>query len=132
MVQFNAANAVEPLDYNFSPFVEAKGTVPEPTDEQVADFYANLGNQLENALGKERTEGVDLTDPQQVGKLFMSLTADDHRSMYEALLKLHAAVCSNQPTEDDLRALPFRLRQSFYGMLQEWLRPEASRPATNS
>lgn len=132
MAQFNAKDAVEPLDFDFSPYAEAKGTVPEPTDEQVATFYGDLGQQLEKALGPERVAGIDLTEPREVGRLFMSLTAEDHRAMYDQMLALHAAVCSNEPSVEQLGALPFRLRQAFYGMLQEWLRPEASRPATKS
>lgn len=130
MAKFNAADALEPLEYDFQPYVAAKGTVPEPTDEQVADFYGNMGKQLEVALGAERVAGVDLTDPMQVGRLFMSLTVEDHRRMYDANLDLHSAVCGGQPSRDELAALPFRLRQAFYGMVQGWLRPEASKPAT--
>lgn len=132
MPKFKAADAVEPLDYEFAPYADVKGTVPEPSGDQVAAFYANLGKQLETALGDDRTEGVDMTSPTEVGRLFMSLTADDHKAMYDALLDLHAEVCSQQPSRDDLAQLPFRLRQAFYGAVQEWLRPEASRPATSS
>ena len=131
MPKFNAKDAVEPLEFDFAPFVEAKGVVPEPTDEQVAEFYGNLGDQLKIALGEERVKDLDLTDPLQVGKLFMSLTVEDHRKMYDANLDLHAAVCSGEPSREQLEALPFRLRQAFYGMVQGWLRPEASKPATN-
>lgn len=133
MAKFNAADAVEPLEYEFRPYSEAKGVVPEPTDDQVAEFYANLGKTLENALGDDdRLQGVDLTDPTQVGRLFLTLTADDHKKMSKSLLELHAAVCGGQPSLEELEVLPYRLRQAFYGALQGWLRPEASKPATNS
>ncbi len=132
MAKFNAKDAVEPLEFDLAPYADAKGAVPEPTDDQVAEFYANLGKTMENALGDERVAGVDLTDPAQVGKLFAKLTAEDHRAMYGELLNVHAAVCGGRPSSDDLAALPFRLRQAFYGAVQEWLRPEASRPATTS
>lgn len=132
MPKFEAKDALEALEYDFAPYIEAKGAVPEPTDEQVSAFYGDLGRQLELALGAERVAGVDLTDPMQVGRLFMGLTAEDHRKMYDAALDVHAAVCSDHPSREDLAALPFRLRQAFYGMVQGWLRPEVSTPATNS
>lgn len=131
MTKFDAATAVEPLEYNFAPYHDAKGTVPEPTDDQVAAFYGDLGKQFEKSLGAERLEGVDVTDPLDVAKLFMSLDGDDHRAMYHQLLELHVAVCSGEPSREAIEALPFRLRRAWYGMVQGWLRPESSRPATD-
>lgn len=131
-MEFKAEDAVEPLSYSFAPYHDSKGTVPEPTDDQVAAFYGDLGRQLELALGPERMAGVDVTDPIAVGGVFMSLTTDDHKKMYEQLLDLHAAVCSDSPGREVLEALPFRLRRAWYGAVQGWLRPEVSTPATNS
>lgn len=131
MTKFDAANAVEPLEFDFKPYADVAGTVSEPTDDQVAEFYGTLGRQLENALGEERMKDVDVTDPTDVGRVFMSLTTEDHRTMYEQLLDLHAGVCGDQPSREDVAALPFRLRRAWYGMVQGWLRPEASTPATD-
>jgi hypothetical protein len=64
--------------------------------------------------------------------LFASLDSDDHRAMYEQLLTLHADVCGGQPDREAIAALPFRLRRAWYGMVQGWLRPEASKPATDA
>lgn len=130
-MKFNAQTALEPLEYDMKPYHDARGTVPEPTDEQVAEFYAKLGKQLEIALGAERVADVDMTDPMAVGELFMSLDADDNRKLYDALLELHADVCSGEPSKEAIAALPFRLRRAFYGAVQGWLRPEALTPATS-
>lgn len=132
MTKFDASKAVEPLEFDFKPYHEAKGTVPEPTDDQVAQFYGDLGQQFRKALGEERTEGLDMTDPMDVGKLFQSLDGDDHKAMYDVLLELHSAVCSNEPGREAVEKLPFRLRRAWYGMVQGWLRPEASRSATDN
>jgi len=131
MPSFNAADAAEPLEYDFAPYADARGTVPEPSDDQVAEFYGNLSRNLERALGAERVADVDMTDPLEVGALFQSLTSEDHRAMYDSLLDLHAGVCSGEPSREQIAALPFRLRRAFYGMVQGWLRPESSRPATD-
>jgi hypothetical protein len=130
MSTFNAKDAVQPLVYDFAPFHDAKGTVPEPTDDQVADFYAGLGRHLIDALGA-KVDGVDMTDPEAVGNVFAGLDGDDHRKLYDNLLDLHAAVCSGQPDREAIAALPFRLRRAWYGMVQGWLRPEALTPATS-
>lgn len=131
MPKFDAATAVDPFEWDFNPRVDAHGTVPEPTDTQVARFYADLSNHLRDALGADRIEGVDLTDPFEVGTLFQSLTAEDNEQLYGRLLEIYAAVCSDSPNRDQLAALPFQVRRKFYGMVQEWLRPEAETPATN-
>lgn len=132
MPKFNAATAVEPLEYDFRPHVECDGTVPEPTDSQVASFYADLANSFRDALGPERVNGVDWTDPSDVGELYQSITAEDNLKLYDRQLDVHAAVCGGSPSREQLEALPFQLRRVFYGMVQEWLRPEAETPATSS
>lgn len=131
MTSFKASDALEPLEYDFKPYADAKGTVPEPTDDQVARFYADQARNLESALGEERLADVDMEDPVAVGRLLQSLNADDYGAMYDQLLDTHAAVCSDQPTREEVAALPFRLRRAWYGMVQGWLRPESSRPATD-
>lgn len=124
-MKFEAKSAVEPLEYDLAPYSDEKGTVPEPSSDMVAEFYANQSNQFERALGKERLEGFDLTDPMDVSRLMLSLTEDDNRLLYGAMLDLHVTVCSNQPSREALEALPFRLRRTWYGIVQGWLRPEA-------
>lgn len=131
MPSFTASDALEPLDYDFRPHFDAHGTVPEPTDDQVAQFYADLATQFERHLSADQLEGVDLTDPYDVARLARSLTADDNRKLYDGLLDLHAAVCGGEPSREAIDALPFRLKRHWYGMVQGWLRPESSSLATN-
>lgn len=132
MPAFKATEAAEPLDYDFRPIFDESGTVPEPTDDQVSEFYAGLTAVMRDALGDERIGDVDLTDPEQVGRLYATLTADDHRTLYGQLLDVHHAVTGERPSREALEALPFRVRQAWYGAVQGWLRPEASGAATNS
>lgn len=132
MPEFKASNALEPLQFDFRPHSDVTGEVPEPTDDQVAEFYAGLSTQLKTTLGEERLDGYDLDQPAEVGRLFSTLTADEHKQLYTAMLDLHSAVCGGTPTREQTAELPYRLRQAWYGMVQGWLRPESSRPATNS
>jgi hypothetical protein len=131
MAKFTASDQLEPREYDFRPYADAQGTVPEPTDDQVAEFYSALNRQFQLAFSEERLEGIDTQDPYDVAKLVMSLDADENRALYDAMLDVHADVCSGQPSVSDLAALPFRLRRAFYGAVQGWLRPEALTPATN-
>lgn len=130
MAGFIAKDALDPFPYDLAPYADAKGSVPEPSDELVRAFYAGLGNALEGALGKDRLEGIDLTEPDEVRKLMGQLTEDDLKAMQGQMLDLHAAVCDGSPSREELEALPYRLKQHFYGMLQAWLSPEGSRLAT--
>lgn len=130
-MKFDATKDVDPLEYDLNPFVDAKGTVPEPTDAQVARFYTDLSRQFELALGKERVAGVEMDDPMSVAELLQSLTTEDQEALYTSLLDLHADVCSGQPSRAELEKLPFRIRRMFYGAVQGWLRPEGWKPATN-
>lgn len=132
MAGFKAASAVDPFDYDFAPYADAKGVVPEPSDETVRGFYVGLGNALKNALGDERTAGIDLSDPAELRKLQSAMTEDDMAKMQEAMLELHASVCGGSPSLEQIEKLPYRLKQAFYGALQRWLSPEASRPAGKS
>lgn len=129
-MKFDASKDADPLEYDFNPYADAKGAVPEPSDGQVAAFYEGLSKQFTRALGEDRTAGLDPTDPLSVAELFQSLDADDHEKLYTSLLDLHAEVCSEQPTRAELEKLPFRIRRMFYGAVQGWLRPEGWKPAT--
>lgn len=126
MPEFKADSELDPLTYDFRPHAELDGTVPEPSQDQVQEFYDRLGNQVRYALaGDPRLEGYDPTDPEKVGDLLASLTIDDNRALHEQLIVMHADVCSNQPDADAIRKLPFRLRRAWFGAVQGWLRPEA-------
>lgn len=133
MPAFKATEAAEALDYDFRPFYDEQGAVAEPSDDQVSEFYAAMTSTIKDGLGEDdpRLLGVDLTDPEQVGKLYLKLTADDHRKMYARMLEVHAAVTGDKPSREALEALPYRVRQAWYGAVQGWLRPESSAPATN-
>lgn len=132
MTKFSAKDALEPLEYDLTPFHDVRGEVPEPTDDMVAEFYSSLATTLKDTLGEERLEGFDLDTPSDVGRLFISLSKDDREMLSEALLDLHVAVCGGSPSREAVADLPYRQRQAWYGAVQGWLRPEASRPATTS
>lgn len=126
MPEFNAESELDPLTFNFRPYADVDGEVPEPTQEQVAEFYDQLGRQMELALaGDPRLEGYDRTDQEKVADLLASLTLEDGAAINDYAVDMHARVCSNTPDADAVKALPYRLRRAWFGAIQGWLRPEA-------
>jgi hypothetical protein len=103
---FSAADAVVKLDWNFRPFVDANGTVPEPTTDQVGAFFDDLRVIL------DRPE--DDTD-QNVVQFMGQMSRDQKLFADPKLLAAHAALCSDQPTAEQLAGLPHRHRQAFFG-----------------
>lgn len=130
MTGFNAKDALDPFDYDLRPYADEKGTIPEPSDAAALDFYEGLTDALESALGAERLEGVNLRDADERAQLMSELSREDMEKMQGVMLDLHAGVCNGHPTREGLEALPYRLKQAFYGALQGWLSPEGSTPVT--
>lgn len=141
MPAFRAATAVDSLEYDFNPYADLKGTVPEPSDADVRTFYAGQGTMLEDVLGEDRIRTV-LTDPDDWAKfeardpqtmqtvMARFNTAEDMEKSQERMLQLVADV--THIDADALRPLPYRVKAAFYGMVSEWLTPEGSRPAGNN
>lgn len=139
MAGFNAATQIEPFDYSFRPYADTEGVVPEPSDTQVREFYIGIGNLLVDVVGEDKIrelltdeEYVDFTQRKAEPMLKVQAATNNLENMAKAqerMVELHAAVCSGHPSRETLEALPYRVKQAFYGALQGWLSPEASRPA---
>lgn len=127
MAGFNAAEAVEPLDYNFKPFVDAQGTVPEPSADQITAFRKSTMEMYADMV----PEGFDDTaaTTEMVKKVVEFLGAD-RTEMQEKILHTIADVCSDHPSFDELNALPYRHQQAFAGWLSGvFLLPSLPTPA---
>lgn len=108
---FVAEEVVEPLDYDFSFFGGPKGTSPEPTDGQVSDFLSNIRKIMSEA-------GYTVAD----GKLSIQnalAMAEENKAeeLFEALIQAFSDVCSNQPTAEEIAALPSRIKRHYMGWL---------------
>src|SRR5690242_2324665 len=99
---FKASNAVDPFDYDLRPYADTSGVIPEPSDAQVREFYAGLGNILEDVLGEERLRGIlgddfekfEQRNPEAMMKVQAATNnVDDMEKAQERMLDLHAAVC---------------------------------------
>lgn len=157
MPAFNAASVVEPLDYAFDTcdgqhegscwrgsekeprpakctvFVPGcHGTVREPNDRQVADYLAGYQKLLREYRGQLPDAIVAGGNPDISAVMDAAAELDP-----EIILRLNtdvaaliAALCSNEPSKDDILGLPPRIRAMFCGWVQkEAMSPEAVKPA---
>lgn len=118
MAGFKAADEVEKLDFDFAPFSKVKGTVPEPTTDQIVAFrqalataYEELGLNPEMLKAAVSGEGdVDLL--QHFGEL-MGKTSELEDKVKVAVAEL----CGGIPTLAEIEALPYRPRAAFLGWI---------------
>ena len=123
---FDAGTVVEPLNFTLMPFVDAKGTVPEPTDKMISDFLKGLQEMAKEFQGKA---GLDLDENASPADLMAKLNELEISSITDllaGLTKLVAALCGGKPTEAQLMELPPRHRMKFFEWIQgEVISPEA-------
>jgi hypothetical protein len=120
---FKAEGVVEPLDYDFRPYVKAHGVIPEPTDAQIAAFLRGVKEIFKKAQADLPTD-VDTDDPVAVLKAIDDL---DPGAQIEALTKMaevYAELCSGTPSAREIADLPMRVRTIFF----TWLRDEVMSP----
>lgn len=125
MPAFSAESVVEALDYSFLPYTDAKGTIREPTDKQIASFLAGVKKVVKESEDKLPTT-VDAADPASVMEALDDLDPEDVVSLMGKMAALYADLCSGDPSKAQILALPMRVRQQFFAWLQqEVMSPEA-------
>jgi hypothetical protein len=123
---FKAEGVVEALDYDFKPYVKASGTVPEPTDRQIADFLGDMKALLKEVEG-DLPKDVNLDDPGSILAAMEDLDTEVTIKMTGKMCGVYSKLCSGTPTEKQIQDLPPRIRQIFFNWLQtEVMSPEAA------
>ena len=116
---------VEALDYSFLPYTDAKGTIREPTDKQIASFLTGVKKVVKESEDKLPST-VDAADPSSVMEALDDLDPEDMVSLLGKMAGLYADLCSGDPSKAQILALPMRVRQQFFAWLQtEVMSPEA-------
>jgi hypothetical protein len=129
MAGFDAASVVEPLDYSLRPHVDKAGTIREPNDRQIADYLAGYQRMVKDYRGQLPDALVAGGSP-DIGAVLDATAELDT----EVVLRLNtevaalvAALCSNDPSRDDILGLPPRIRAMFCAWVQkEVMSPEAA------
>jgi hypothetical protein len=125
MAGFKAEGVVEALDYDFRPFVNAHGTIPEPTDKQIAGFLQGFKDMAKEAE-KELPTDIDTTDPAAMLAALDSLDSSVVEKMMGRMSEIFAALCNGTPSAEQIADLPMRVRSIFFNWLQtEVMSPEA-------
>jgi hypothetical protein len=129
MAGFDSGAVVEPLDYTFEAHIKGcKGTIAEPTDQQLADYLAGLKKlvkeyqgQLPDGLIQGESNVTDLMSAVD------DLEPDIIVKFHDGIAGLFAGLCSGDPDKATLLKLPIRIRSVFYAWLQqEVMSPEAA------
>lgn len=124
MPSFDASSIVEPLDYDFTKFGGRKAEIPEPSQETLVAFYAEMDELLKSVAGAF----VELPKNPSAQDLVESLNQLTMHESYEPMLngmtKLYAGVCANSPSEEELMMLPPRIRALFFQWFTKMMRPE--------
>lgn len=127
MAGFTAATVVEPLKYSLKPYVDKTGTVKEPSDTQLDDFDRAITEETQR-LRKLVPKLPDRDDADAylaaVEEAERANVSDEATSTFEIQARIHADLCSGEPSFDDLMALPRRVRMHFFN----WLNKEVSNP----
>jgi hypothetical protein len=127
---FKASAAISTLSYDFTGIEvaddeaqalldQAKGTTPEPSGRQVRHFQAR------------QRELLGLTpdaSPEDVTKRMAEMTEDDFLGIDDDAVDMVSEVTSGRPSREELAALPFRVREAYYG----WIIGELNSPTTGS
>lgn len=124
MSGFKAAEAVDPLDFDFGEYGPS-GTIPEPSREQIDAFWEGRRHILEEAgINFAELEGFDPNDPhsrQALVKAFAEIPADKRKQMAPASIDNVAALCSGEPSKEVITKLPGRVQDAFFGWLMGML-----------
>lgn len=128
MPKFTASEEIEDVEYDFSPRDKPgagpKGIVPDPSPEQILTFQDGLSELMVE-------QGIDPTDLEDgTRKLLDELrkrpTVEENLKVRQRVIDLHAAVCSHQPTAEEIGAQSYRVQEAFFGYIQRsFLNPEA-------
>jgi hypothetical protein len=119
-MSFNADLVVEALDWDLRPHVDAHGTIPEPSDDQVRRMNAALRDNLVKVTGDD----FDPNDKAATLKIFGKLSDAQLREMEDANLEAIGIVTGGMPSIDLIQQLPFRVKREFI----KWIIRELNDP----
>jgi hypothetical protein len=123
---FTAVSVVEPLNFDFSPFTAASGTIREPTDRQIGDFLTGV-KRITKAVQQQTPKTVDDGDPAALLDALDDLDPETVVTLMHDMADVYAELCGGNPSAQQILELPLRVRQAFFGWLQqEVMAPEAA------
>lgn len=126
MAGFDAATAVDPMDWDFSKYEGGTGTVPEPSTNEMKAF------QKEFAKIMRKGAALDIDDDDALKMSEKEFVAFQKKAdaIGEELDVAVARLCKNQPSEEQMAKLPFRVKTQFSKWLMAEMNPEGEAAGT--
>lgn len=130
MAKFDAATAVEPMDYDLSKYGGPKGTVPEPSRGQVEVFFKRVkevnlfvGKTVSKAerLAKEADESGD---SQSLEEYVENISEDKIKEYQDQFAVWMNEVSSGTLEVGMLQELPARIFSAFFRWISTELSPK--------
>lgn len=116
------------LRYDFTAYGGVAGIIPDPSDTQIDHFLTEQREMMEE-LGMDD----DDKDPESINEAMEKSGDFDISKHQRRMVGMVSQLCSGSPAEDEIMALPFRVRQSFLIWIQRsLLDPEAQAAGTTS
>ena len=129
MAKFDAAQAVEALEYDFTKYGGTAGVIPEPTDTLLNGFFQAQRDTLK-VLGV--TDASQLRNRETMMQVMANLPEDAMEKMGELSMESIATLCQGTPALEEIRKLPPRVRNAFMGWLMGHFSPEAKPDGSRS
>lgn len=122
---FNASTAVEKLEWDFRPHVDADGVTPEPSTDEIAMLqialqrFVAIGERglVDDKAADPKTgsltvdEALELLDPDTMGG------SPEATEVIVGLLEVVEQVTHGSPTAEQILALPGRVQREYLGWL---------------
>lgn len=129
MAKFDAATAVEAMEYDFTKYDGSEGEIPEPTTGQMNDFMIGMRRVLAEARSLQPAQSEkkpeDMT-AEELGEMMdaMEDNMTQARQFNDKIVALTAEFCSGQPSQEDLAKLPMRVMRVFSKWLMLQINPK--------
>lgn len=139
MGTFNAATAVEELDYDFEKYDAGKGVIPEPTTGQLSAYFneireiANRARELQAAskrISNKDADGEDTVTDEEAQEIIAAMDNFSLETFQQEMAGAVARLCSDSPSMDQLSKLPYRVLQAFIKWISGEFRPEGGAATT--
>ena len=115
---FKAASAVEALDFDFRPQVDASGVIPEPTHDLRDAFLTRIDEIFADDTDKVLEDRV------------ADIKVEELRKLEGELVDAVAELCQGTPTREQIGGLPPRHQLAFLGWLVGQLAADPTQAAT--
>lgn len=143
MAKFDAAKAVDPVEWDFTAYGGGSGVTPEPSRGQIIQFEKEMKRLSKSIRAIQRKADAlekkakdENLPPEELDKMIDALEDEvsiDQMDAYEdAVTEAIAELCGGSPSVEDMNGLPFRIKEEFAKFVIQEFRPspESQRPGS--